>query len=124
MPKNIKKNMAPKPKAKSDVYKKLPYKEAPKLQMVKQNDVKSPFTLGSTRGKDNYSALTAKGLISPMHNETKRDKDYARKKKAAELVFTTRLKESGLSLDEFKKTEEGAKLATDVQTVASQAQGY
>ena len=59
-----------------------------------------------------------------MDNKTERDKDYAKKKKAAELVFTTRMKESGLSLEEYKKTAEGGKLAKDVQTVASQAQGY
>ena len=66
----------------------------------------------------------AQGLVSPMYNKTERDKDYARKKKAAELTFTTRLKESGLSLDEFKKTKEGAQLAKDVQTIESQWQGY
>ena len=81
------------------------------------------YKLGGKKPKG-LSAMQAKGLISPMHNETERDKDYARKKKAAELVFTTRMKESGLSLDEYKKTAEGSKLATDVQTVASQAQGY
>lgn len=84
----------------------------------------NPFKLGNKKHKNSYSAMQAEGLISPMYNKTERDKDYARKKKAAELVFTTRMKESGLSLDEFKKTKEGAKLATDVQTVASQAQGY
>ena len=61
---------------------------------------------------------------SPLNIETDRDKDYAKKKKAAELVFTTRLNQSGLSLNEFKKTEEGAKLAKDVQSVASQHQGF
>ncbi len=55
---------------------------------------------------------------------TKRDDDYNKKKKAAELVFKTRLKESGLSLSEFKKTKEGNKLAKDVQSVASQHQGF
>ena len=55
---------------------------------------------------------------------TERDIDYAKKKKAAELVFTTRMKESGLSLDEYKKTAEGGKLSTDIQTVASQSLGY
>tara|TARA_R100000988_G_scaffold99530_1_gene68901 strand:+ start:239 stop:487 length:249 start_codon:yes stop_codon:yes gene_type:complete len=66
----------------------------------------------------------AQGLISPMYNKTERDKDYARKKKAAELTFTTRLKESGLSLEEFKKTKEGGQLAKDVQSIESQWQGY
>tara|TARA_R100001443_G_scaffold90927_3_gene97536 strand:+ start:708 stop:1094 length:387 start_codon:yes stop_codon:yes gene_type:complete len=84
----------------------------------------SPFKLGSNRGNNSYSSFQAKGLISPMANKTERDKDYDRKKKAAELTFTTRLKESGLSLDEFKKTKEGAQLAKDVQTVESQRQGY
>ena len=82
------------------------------------------YKLGSKKEKSTYGALQSQGLISPMYNETERDKDYARKKKAAELVFTTRMKESGLSLDEYKKTVEGSKLATDIQTVASQAQGY
>ena len=85
---------------------------------------KSPFKLGSKKHKGSYGAMQAKGLISPMENKTERDKDYDRKKKAAELTFTTRLKESGLSLDDFKKTKEGAQLAKDVQTVESQRQGY
>ncbi len=55
---------------------------------------------------------------------TDRDKDFDRKKKAAELVFTTRLKESGLTLAEFKNTPEGKKLAQDVQSVESQRQGF
>ena len=55
---------------------------------------------------------------------SQRDKDYDKKKKAAELTFTTRMKESGLSLDEYKKTKEGAHLAKDVQAVESQRQGY
>ena len=81
------------------------------------------YKLGGKEPKG-LSAMLAKGLISPVYNKTERDKDYAKKKKAAELVFTTRMKESGLSLDEYKKTAEGGKLAKDVQTVASQAQGY
>ena len=74
MPTNIKKNMAPKPKAKSDVYKKLPYKDAPKPQMIKQDEIKSPFELGSNRENDTYSALRAKGLISPMENKEENKK--------------------------------------------------
>ena len=37
MPTNIKKNMAPKPK-KTDVYKKLPYKNDGKPKVIKQDD--------------------------------------------------------------------------------------
>ena len=74
MPTNIKKNMAPKPKAKSDVYKKLSYKDAPKPQMIKQAEIKSPFELGSNRENDTYSALRAKGLISPMENKEEKKK--------------------------------------------------
>ena len=96
---------------------------------------KSPFKLGSKKHKGSYGAMQAKGLISPMENKTERDKDYDRKKKAAELTFITRMKESGLSfilvikesglsLEEYKKTKEGAQLAKDVQTVESQRQGY
>jgi len=66
----------------------------------------------------------AEGYDGTSMEKTDRDEDYAKKKKAAELVFTTRLKESGLTLDEFKKTEEGAKLAKDVQSVESQYQGF
>jgi len=99
MPRNIKKNMAPKPKAKSDVYKKLPYKDAPKPQAMKQEDIKSPFELGSNRGNDTYSALRAKGLISPVHQEKaksdkdiKRDREYAMKQ--AEQAASRRFNES------------------------------
>ena len=99
MPTNIKKNMAPKPKAKSDVYKKLPYKDALKPQMIKQDEIKSPFELGSNRENDTYSALRAKGLISPVHQENvksdkdiKRDREYAMKQ--AEAAASRRFNES------------------------------
>lgn len=82
------------------------------------------YKLGSKTHLNEYSAMQAKGLISPMTQKLTRDEDYDKKKKAAELTFTTRMKESGLSLDEFKKTKEGAQLAKDVQTVESQRQGY
>ncbi len=83
----------------------------------------SPFKLGSKKHKG-MSAFEAKGLISPMTQRYDREKDYDAKKKAAELTFTTRMKESGLSLEEYKKTKEGAQLAKDIQTVESQRQGY
>jgi len=97
MPTNIKKNMAPKPKAKSDIYKKLPYKDAPKPKLIEQDD--KNFKLGSNRGSDTYSALKAKGLISPIHQEdvksdkdVKRDREYAMKQ--AEAAAARRFNES------------------------------
>lgn len=104
MPTNIKKNMAPKPKAKSDVYKKLPYKEAPKLQVLKQEDIKSPFTLGSNRGNNTYSAFEAKGLISPMHIEEKKD--------AAEKQYDKNVKEGRTNPDKGASNRDVANLAT------------
>lgn len=79
---NIKKNMAPKPKAKSDVYKKLPYK-ANKMEKIEQKDditlapermQGSPFKLGSKKHKGSYGAMQAKGLISPMENKEEKKK--------------------------------------------------
>ena len=151
MPSNIKKNMAPKPKAKSDVYKKLPYKED-KIETIKQKgDItlspermqSSLFKLGSNRGNTSYSGFQAKGLITPIQNkegeeemkqgyrgksDSQKAKDLKKEKqqakKAAELTFTTRMKESGLSLAEYKKTKEGAKLVADIQQRAAEIQGY
>jgi hypothetical protein len=104
---------------------------------------KSPFTLGSNRGNTSYSALEARGLITPIQNKEgeeemkqgyrgKSDSQKAKElkkekkqtKKAAELTFTTRLKKSGLSLAEYKKTKEGEKLAADIQQRESEIQGY
>ena len=89
----------------------------------------SPFKLGSNRGNTSYSSFQAKGLISPMENKTERDKDYDKKKKAAELTYTTRytewLKENPKGTKkEYNNTEEGKNLAQDVTTVESQRQGY
>ncbi len=84
------------------------------------------YKLGSKKN-EGMTSLEKKGLIGttpPADKPTARDIDFKNKKKAAELVFTTRLRESGLSLADFKKTKEGNKLAIDVQTVASQAQGF
>ena len=102
-----------------------------------------PFKLGSNREMNSYSAFQAKGLINPIQNkkgeeemkEGYRGKSNSQKakelkkqkqdsKRAAELTFTTRLKESGLSLDEYKKTKEGGKLAADIQRRAAEIQGY
>lgn len=101
---NIKKNMAPKPKDKSDVYKNLPYKDDGKPQMIKQEDVKSPFTLGSNRGNDTYSALTAKGLISPTYIEEKKD--------AAEEQYDKNVKEGRTNPDKGASNRDVANLAT------------
>ncbi len=103
----------------------------------------SPFKLGSNRGNTSYSGFQAKGLITPIQNkegeeemkqgyrgksDSQKAKDLKKEKqqakKAAELTFTTRMKESGLSLAEYKKTKEGAKLVADIQQRAAEIQGY
>ena len=102
----------------------------------------TPFKLGSNRESSPYTALQAKGLISAMHekgekemkqgyrgkSDSQKAKDLKKQKqqtkKAAELTFATRFKESGLSLDEYKKTKEGRKLAADVQQREAEIQGY
>ncbi len=99
MPTNIKKNMAPKPKSKYPTEK----IESTVFDKMKRDDSivepKSPFTLGSNRGNDTYSALQAKGLISPVHQEdvksdkdVKRDREYAMKQ--AEAAASRRFNES------------------------------
>ena len=130
-------------------YESLPNK-ADKMEPI-ENDVKfsslsmqgSPFKLGSNRGNTSYSGFQAKGLITPIQNkegeeemkqgyrgksDSQKAKDLKKEKqqakKAAELTFTTRFKESGLSLAEYKKTKEGAKLVADIQQRAAEIQGY
>tara|TARA_R100001463_G_scaffold98477_1_gene152981 strand:+ start:33 stop:449 length:417 start_codon:yes stop_codon:yes gene_type:complete len=138
MPSNIEKNMAPK----EHKYTKLPYKTNKINRDDSIPEPKSPFTLGSNRESSPYTALQAKGLISAMHekgekemkqgyrgkSDSQKAKDLKKQKqqtkKAAELTFATRFKESGLSLDEYKKTKEGRKLAADVQQREAEIQGY
>lgn len=102
MPTNIKKNMAPKPKAKSDVYKKLPYKDAPKPKLIEQDD--KNFKLGSNRGNDTYSALKAKGLISPIYIEDKKDE--------AEKQYEKNVSEGRTNPDKGASNRDVANLAT------------
>ena len=99
---NIKKNMAPKPKAKSDVYKKLPYKDSPKPKLIEQDD--KSFKLGSSRENDTYSGLTAKGLISPTHIEEKKD--------AAEKQYDKNVAEGRTNPDKGASNRDVANLAT------------
>ncbi len=119
-----------------------PQEDIDKLKKTIMQQDKS-FKLGSNRGNNSYSSFYAKGLITPIQNkegeeemkqgyrgksDSQKAKDLKKEKqqakKAAELTFTTRFKESGLSLAEYKKTKEGAKLAADIQQRAAEIQGY
>ena len=104
MPRNIKKNMAPKPKSKFPL-EKIESKVYDTIN--KDNSVlepKSPFTLGSNRGNDMYSALTAKGLISPTHIEEKKD--------AAEKQYDKNVAEGRTNPDKGASNRDVANLAT------------
>lgn len=67
-------------------YEKLPYKDSPKLKPMEQKDITfqspntmqgTPFKLGSNRHSSPYTALQAKGLISPMHTDPPSIKEQA-----------------------------------------------